>query len=67
MKSVRATIEAGEPVDDAKARRLALRATKWIPDHDLAERLSNELIAAIDDPDAALAVMARIEAASRRN
>lgn len=67
MKSVRAIIEAGEPVDDDMARRLALRATKWIPDDGLAEQLSIELANALGDRAAALDVLARIENASRRN
>lgn len=76
---IRARISAGGISGGNEARRLAIRATRFIPDDALAEALANRLadeldyvalIAAMNDEapgpsDGALRVLDEIEAASR--
>jgi len=76
---IRARIQAGGISGGQEARRLAIRATRFIPDDALAEELANRLadeldyvalIAAMNDEtpgpsEGALRVLDEIEAASR--
>jgi hypothetical protein len=64
--AVRSAIETGDIANDVFAQRLAETATLFMDDDNLARQLRDELVEAIDEPEVALKILSRIEAASAK-